>query len=550
MSDTFKPQLNETEKRVFDELLDSIGFKIEKQVNILVVVDSPYIWQSNQDNSLALKNVIDSITSSFFGFLNFEIHIATREGKPALDTKVGPYTPRYSGFRFDMKIDGRDVIDDYQQLWLLSSRFTGNPDEDPNPGDTMALIPNDAELATLTAWMNEKQGGIFASGLHEAVGANMSYRIPRIRSMRRWTMANGSPFNGGQNRVETLRPNGPPQDPIYPSTHNYDTSMQPLQWVVIEQEQVGAFTLQKRPHSILCHPQRGPIDVMPDDAAEGLCYDNSEIQTNLIYDFDGSGPKAEYPPGTNGTITPIPKVIAYGSTLGSPPYNLASAQIARPQFPLLNAYDGHKAGVGRCVTQSSYMHWHDSHTNAIKQENGESWEKVSRFYLNVAAWLCPPGYVNNDIIASAAFLPIRAGTAGRYSSSLSDQDLGQRVKAELVDIYGTCLVTESLLEYFLDMYRESQPFDPPLDQCLTCLPFKLVEHAMLAGVVRQGIQLANDIRQVAFEQRGQKIKKIRSLQAFILSGAQEAVQRLAENTLRENANQRTMWERLAFPEGS
>ena len=64
----------------------------------------------------------------------------------------------------------------------------------------------------------------------------------------------------------------------------------------------------KFPHRILCHPQHGPINVMPDHPHEGRCEDPSSIDYTATVSF---GTDAEYP-SFNG-LQPKPSIIAYGN---------------------------------------------------------------------------------------------------------------------------------------------------------------------------------------------------------------------------------------------
>jgi hypothetical protein len=56
----------------------------------------------------------------------------------------------------------------------------------------------------LAEWM-DRGGGVFAVGDHFNLGASMCSRIPRVRTMRKWTEAQGVPSQFGDDRNETLQ---------------------------------------------------------------------------------------------------------------------------------------------------------------------------------------------------------------------------------------------------------------------------------------------------------------------------------------------------------
>ncbi len=60
--------------------------------------------------------------------------------------------------------------------------------------------------------------------------------------------------------------------------------------------------------------------------------------------------------------------------------------------PMIAVYDGHQAGVGRVATDSTWHHWMDVNINAIKAADNDDWKKISRYFINLAVWLNPPGY--------------------------------------------------------------------------------------------------------------------------------------------------------------
>src|SRR4051794_22916342 len=51
----------------------------------------------------------------------------------------------------------------------------------------------------------DRGGGVFATGDHGNLGAAMCSRIPRVRTMRKWTPQQGVPTIDGDTRIQTLQ---------------------------------------------------------------------------------------------------------------------------------------------------------------------------------------------------------------------------------------------------------------------------------------------------------------------------------------------------------
>ena len=296
---------------------------------------------------------------------------------------------------------GVDVLDKYEQVWCFG--FKPGNSGSPNDADIdqpIALPASNAELAKLAKWMNERKGGLLGTGDHHFLGASMCRRIPRLGTMRRWTNAGGVPPIGTPARIDTLRPPSPAFEPGAPggpddlsnSPHQGDMKPQPIRWVTWQTSYWPIFW-KKRPHPVLCHPKLGPINVMPDHAHEGLCIDTGSVPLGGTFDFDGTGAKPEYPAAIAGGAQPEPKIIAYGSTLGDPPYNfLKGPQPARSSFPMISVYDGHQAGVGRVATDSTWHHWFDDNIATLQAADNDDWKKISRYFINLAVWLNPQAF--------------------------------------------------------------------------------------------------------------------------------------------------------------
>lgn len=471
---------------------------------ILVVLDGS-ISLTESPSGFGVGRVIRLLRESRIGCTRFSVDTARRNNSAA-------GSPTYTNFRFDQMQGGARIIDQYHQIWCFGFNPGNDAGADSNITAAGALPLGNTELTALTTWMNQRQGGLLAMGDHDYLGASMCHRIPRIRSMRRWTNAQGVPPIGGAMDADThLRhdTNQPATDAqrhahaLIPFLNQEDAVPQRIRWNPWMAQRTHVFQIRSRPHPVLCHPQLGPIDLMPDHPHEGWCYEAHEIDLGAPLNVPGlSG--AEYP--TLGGVQPQPMVIAHGTTTPNPPFNLEKGPSPANPFGMISVYDGHAAGVGRVATDSTWHHWFDENIHAIEQAGGEAWAKISRYYLNVALWLAPPGPRNACLAAET--LVAHLGHAGlqEFTPRSHVFDLGRPLHAHLSRLYGPCWVTQWVFDHLrlvdADLWswlrerlfwRDGVPA-PGGAPCLSCPPFELVELALLGGVVRAGMPLADDLR--------------------------------------------------------
>jgi hypothetical protein len=516
-------------------LLDAIrAFPFFTYVDILVVVDTDIATQPGV--GFGIGSVIELIRATHVGCMRFRVDIAQRSaGSPAVVPNPGPYDPKYTAFRFNMTEDGNPVIDKYEQIWCFGFKPDNLGGPDSNIDQASAFPATNEELAKLASWMKVKKGGVFATGDHDYLGASMCRRIPRIGTMRRWTNADGVPPIGTPDRIDTLRPPSPAFEPGAPggpqdlnnTPHQGDTTIQPIEWVAWARARISFLFERVRPHPVLCHPTLGPINVMPDHAHEGLCRDTGTVPLTGTYNFDAAGDQPEYPDAVGGGAKPAPMVIAYGSTLGDPPYNFGKGpQPARARFPMISVYDGHLAGVGRCATDSTWHHWMDVNIGDIKAAGGNDWEKVKRYYINLALWLNPPGYTTSCIYLTAFASHFSHVGFQEYSPKLRDIELGRALRDHLVALFGPCWVRQSIFDIF-DFLKIKLIDDPrlpiPPDPCLTCPPFELIEMAALGGLIRASFDEAAQIHAAVRDNRSSCQLKMKSLEEMMTPGVSAAL---------------------------
>ena len=479
-------------------------FQLFTTIKILVVLDGG-ISLTEGNSMFGVGRVVRLLRESKIGCTRFTVDTARRE-----NNKGG--APTYTDFRFDQMENGAPILNKYHEVWC----FGFNPDNDAGPDSNItqpgALPTSDNELKVLTQWMNEKRGGLLAMGDHDYLGASMCHRIPRIRSMRRWTNAQCVPPIGGINdtdtalRHDTNQPFSQAQlngTATIPFANQEDTKPQVIDWVPWIAQQVSVFQIRQRPHPILCHPVHGPINVMPDHPHEGWCYEDDEINLSAplgIPTLNGD----EYPT-VNGN-QPRPTLIAYGNTTPNPPFRLAKGPSPKKRFGMISVYDGHPANVGRVATDSTWHHWFDENIQRIEAAGGVNWDKISRYYLNVAIWLAPPNNATFCLVADTLTTHFTHLGFQEYTPKASVFDLGQSLYHELARHYGPCWVSSWVLDqlklvdndfwaWLKDrlFWKKGIPV-PGGDPCLSCPSFELIEIAVLGGLVKAGFPIANEIR--------------------------------------------------------
>jgi hypothetical protein len=500
------------------------AFFLRSTVRILVVVDSE-ISLTEGPSAFGVGRVVRLLRESTVGCTSFRVDLA-RRNNAAFSITANPAAnqPRYQGFRFNSQDGGAPVLNRYDEVWCFGFKPGNDAGPDANITSASSLPASDAELAALTTWMNDRRGGLLAMGDHDYLGASMCHRIPRIRSMRRWTNAQGVPPIGGESdpdtalRHDTNQPFTAAQlsgSAEIPFSVQEDSKPQGIDWVPWISQQVSIFKVNQRPHPILCHPTHGPIDVMPDHPHEGWNYEDDEIDLTATYSF-GALSGDEYP--TVGSNRPAPMVIAHGTTTPNPPFDLAKGPSPKKRFAMVTAYDGHQANVGRVVTDTTWHHWFDENIQAIEAAGGANWDKISRYYLNVATWLAPPGRRDWCIVFEAVKSQFSYLGFQEYKRGASVFELGRPLHAQLSRYLGPCWVTSwvfdrlALVDDDIWAWLKNHLFwkkgipVPAGDSCLSCPPFELFEIAVLGGLVRATFEVTDKVKAQVDKAPGRKVK--------------------------------------------
>jgi hypothetical protein len=449
-----------------DSIIDWLKpWRMKTYVDILIVVDEEI--SITPTDSFGIASVIDLLRTTTVGCMHFRVDIALRNDFDEVFSVTAnplPTEPKYRGFRFNSIDNGTDVIDKYEQIWCFGfkpNNFGSNNDAEID--EPYAMPATNAELEKLDEWMTKRKGGLFGTGDHHFLGASMCRKIPRLGTMRRWTNADGVPPQFGPDRIDTLRPPSPVDDyraggPRFLSNtpHQGDLTVQPIKWKRWCSIYWPFSFPKSRPHPVLCHPTLGPINVMPDHAHEGLCVPNPDLSATKQFNRE-----LEYPDHIAGGNKPEPEIIAWGSNLDSDDWNFdirKGEQPGRSRNPMIAVYDGHQAGVGRVATDSTWHHWMDVNINAIKAANNDDWKKISRYFINLAVWLNPPGFSTRCFYLSVVASHFEYVGFQEYSPKASKLALGHSLRTHLAFLYGPCWVTDIiwLLPLELNLFKPEE----------------------------------------------------------------------------------------------
>jgi hypothetical protein len=247
--------------------------------------------------------------------------------------------------------------------------------------------------------MNGK-GGLFATGDHGDLGRALCHAIPRARNMRLW-QSTSNQFSedevsmAGGRRNDTNRRGNDMASDFDDQSDDVPQEIQPK----LYSRRRGLFRYTF-PHPLLCGPG-GMIRVMPDHAHEGECIEPTDVTLDL--NFTGPlGP--EYPLGAGGAARPLPEIIATSSVLTGTTSGFKEPTLAQ-NFGSICAYDGHRANIGRVVTDATWHHFVNVNLTGdlgapagstkrlgfLASPAGQAhFEQIKAYFRNLAVWLARP----------------------------------------------------------------------------------------------------------------------------------------------------------------
>ncbi|MCG8468792.1 MAG: hypothetical protein MJB57_11395 [Gemmatimonadetes bacterium] len=520
-------------------------------MDILIVVDGSITLD---DDGFGLGDVIDLLESNeFYNWVEFRITGATREGPTVTNAAGTSKEFTYTGFRFTQS--GFDIRD-YDQVWLFGiNPAVHNPvvGDDAQIDDTVNRPLTDAELEVLSRWMDEEQGGVFATGDHGLLGASMCHRVPRVGTMRKWTVADGVPSQVNFDRKDTNQ-RTPAHSGTIPFDAQSDDTPQPITVLKRSLPAYVVFHRRYMPHPVLCGVD-GIIDCLPDHPHEGEVlgrrYDGTggqPVDLTPTFSFDGyTAP--EYPAGTGGHPQPEPMVIA----LGNPP----DADIPHQKGPkdtspfgLISVYDGEKAGIGRVLVDSTWHHWFNVNLEGFS-DTSPQYKKIRNFFKNVAVWLSRKSL--RDQMASALFwnVSVMHYDPMRFTSQGSFWAIGEEAKNVLGEEASACTITDWVMDFLIPELQFEFfefPHDGPIpDPCLTCPPWDVVETAVLGGVFRRMAGLVERYR--SSEQLERRVLDPSDIGESVYAGVREGFDELGQTLRRSLERTRDIATRLVPGEG-
>ncbi len=371
---------------------------LRTSIRILVVMDGR-VRAGSSPNEFGLGLVLSTLRDQSPAWVHVAVTVAHRDTPYSTPPFSGsdPTTPTefqagldFIGFRFTQS---GLKINDYDQIWFFGD-WPGEFANDPNVNDAEIADPrnlplSNEELKMIADWM-DRGGGVFATGDHSLLGASMCHRIPRVRTMRRWTRAQQVPSFDGSDRHQTLvaAPGGQDAE----EGDRWPQRIFPVLTPVFR----GAFVYPSSPHPILCG-RSAVIESFPDHMHEGGLFEDDEVALNTPLDI-ANYDRVEYPTvpplveaamigGTAAgevavlRFQPRPHVIAHGLT--------TNTDFVPRVFAMVGTYDGDPLGIGRVVVDSTWHHWFSLNLVGLRDLSPTS-TPVCRTTTSTSRSGCPP----------------------------------------------------------------------------------------------------------------------------------------------------------------
>jgi len=515
-------------------------------VKVLMVTDG------NLDfgiGDFGMSTFVSAMLSETRSYVRFDISLAhLRSDVPDSSVMVGAtgITESIKDFRFDNPAHFTDSK--YDEVWMFgfeenfwsSSYATRNGNQVAYPNARLS----DAELVTLNAHMR-RGGGVFATGDHGALGLALCGSVNRVRSMRYWA----TQIVAGQDEVgmNNARRNDTNQlgDPGSQFSDQSDDIPQPIQ-PKLYSSWVHVFRRERYPHPLLCGPN-GRITVMPDHPHEGECIEPSDLTATFAP--DGS---EEYPAAVGGGPRVAPEIIAHSQVLaGSRGYHVrlgSKVPTEAHTFGGICAYNGHAAGVGRVVCDSTWHHFVNVNLigvvegaffddlvpgNSLTKHNGflstpsglAAFAQIKDYFVNIGVWIAPPAKhtcfnnrfwfeaVYRDRVVEASMFRVEAPLE-KISLELLHH-IGTSARDVIGRMAGQCASLEWVLDWFRPRWPELvdslDPWPPiPIPDPPPFLPIdrlKLFDTAIGAAVVSIRQQFPYPSKE-AFKELDEKLGKV------------------------------------------
>lgn len=331
---------------------------------ILVVTDS--LNYSAADGA-GLSQFVDTLRASTIHGMTPIVTTASRGGSAGA---------QLTNYNFNDATNGL-LKSRYDVLFLFGFSGEGSNDLPATQVDTIERFMQDG-------------GGVFATGDHETLGASLCGNIARVRRMRKWKAADAPPSASGTNRHST---NLSGLDETETFADQSDAFAQRL-YLNYRTVAGGTANVDRAAHPLMrMQAPRKVLEVFPDHPHEGECV----LPAALGGTFTLAGQSLpEWPQDAAGAVV-APEMVAYTVSHGDGFDGKAS--LVPRLFGAVAAYDGHRARVGRVVTDATWHHFVNinldgtgSGRSGFKTALGADTEELVRirqYFVNLATWLMP-----------------------------------------------------------------------------------------------------------------------------------------------------------------
>jgi hypothetical protein len=233
----------------------------------------------------------------------------------------------------------------------------------------------------------------------------------------------------------------------------------------------------------------------------------------------------------------LPQIIAWGNTLADPPLQHIKGDTPAKHFPMISVYDGWQEDVGRVVVDSTWHHWFNMNIDALEAEGGEEWDKVSRYFVNVAKWIAPKGVYRSVCWWDLVIAHLHPITIEELHPKAHVLDLGSALYDHLAHIHGPCTVRNFILESICDRFpvlceglrvRYLQPKLP--NPCWSCPPIDVLERIVLGGMARGTMDLAQRVRDAGIKGASLELS-VEEVQSAALQGMDRELARFGKEVL-------------------
>lgn len=332
---------------------------------VLIVLDGEYRFEEPASTAdFTFTTLVNTLRNA--GFDLTRVHRDNISPSAVADGKVD-----IQNFNFNTSVN----LLNYDVIWMIG--FHGR-----NVSGTTGLFPlSSDEIGALTRFM-DAGGGIFATGDHDSIGADMCGFVPRLRVMRAWFGASdpavpaslsGFPSNFppfGMGRADTVQRN-----PLGDYDLNDDGVDENFVYFENQSDSIPQpITPTTSPSHVILRKDGRDITVYPDHMHEGQTLgENDLVSVSNPYNRDlPAGVEAgfiEFP--TVDSIRELPRVIATGQGLahsqriGADPQSELTGDSTAKVINSLCVYDGWNVGRGRIVTGSTFHHYIDINLTGV-----------------------------------------------------------------------------------------------------------------------------------------------------------------------------------------